>query len=76
MLGAEELEKRFYAKTPTAESLEVHQAVRGAYLVWAAFLDEYLPDGRAKELAMTDLENSSMWAHKAIAQDDPINKKV
>lgn len=76
MLGKEEIEKRFMSRTPTTDTVEHHRLVRRVFIDFAEYLDNRLPEGRAKSLALTELENSAMWAHKAIAQDDPINDKV
>ena len=43
------------------------------YLDFAKALDEVLPESRTKSLAFTELEASSMWAHKTIATLLPPN---
>ena len=35
-------------------------------------LDRILVPGRAKSVAFTELENASMWSHKAIAENAPV----
>lgn len=49
-----------------------HAAVRGAYIEFAKLIENILPDGRAKSLWMTNLEASSMWANKAVAEQAPL----
>lgn len=75
MFGHEEIEHRFGFHKATVEgenaTLPKHTLVRIAYRKFAAELDEILPDGRAKSVAFTELENASMWSHKAIAELAP-----
>lgn len=75
-LGAEEIEHRFGFHKATIEgdnaSLPKHRRVRIQFREFAEFLDEILPEGRAKSVAFTELENASMWAHKAIAETAPL----
>lgn len=75
MLGPEEIEHRFGFHKATTEgenaTLPKHRDTRLKYREFAEFLDEVLPDGRAKSVAMTKLEDASMWSHKAIAELAP-----
>lgn len=79
-LGAEEIEHRFGFHKATIEgenaTLPKHRDVRLKFREFAEFLDELLPAGRAKMVAFTELENASMWAHKAIAEDAPLIVEV
>lgn len=76
MLGSEEIEHRFGFHKATIEgtnaTLPKHRDVRLKFREFAEFLDNLLPDGRAKSVAMTELENASMWSHKAIAETAPV----
>lgn len=76
MLGEQEIEHRFGFHKATIEgdnaTLPKHRDVRLGFRQFAEFLDEVLPDGRAKAVAFTELENASMWAHKAIAEGAPV----
>lgn len=71
-LGSEEIEHRFGFHKATIEgdnaTLPYHRGLRRAFRAFAEELDANLPDGRAKSVAFTELENASMWAHKAIAE--------
>lgn len=71
MIGKEEIEHRFGFHKATIEgenaTLPKHRDTRLKFREFAEFLDEVLPDGRAKSVAFTELENASMWSHKAIA---------
>lgn len=73
MLSEEEIQKRFGKHKGTLEGPNPnefkHADVRDFYSKFAEYLDTKLPDGRNKSLAMTALEEASMWSHKAIAND-------
>lgn len=75
-LGAAEIEHRFGFHKATIEgdnaTLPKHRDTRLLFREFAERLDEMLPPGRAKSVAFTDLENASMWAHKAIAETAPV----
>lgn len=75
-LGADEIEHRFGFHKATIEgsiaTLPKHRDVRLKFREFAEFLDEVAPDGRAKSVMFTELENASMWAHKAIAETAPL----
>ena len=76
MLGREEIEHRFGFHKATIEgenaTLPKHRDTRLKFREFAGWLDEVLPDGRAKSVAFTELENASMWAHKSIAETAPV----
>lgn len=76
MIGREEIEHRFGFHKATVEGPEAtlpkHRDVRLKFREFAEFLDEVLPKGRAKSVAFTELENASMWSHKAIAETAPV----
>lgn len=75
-VGAAEIEERFGFHKATIEgenaTLPLHHDVRLAFRDFAEFLDGVLPAGRAKSVAFTELENASMWSHKAIAGTAPV----
>ena len=75
MLGREEIEHRFGFHKATIEgenaTLPKHALLRREFKRFAAILDEVLPAGRAKSVTFTELENASMWAHKAVAETAP-----
>ena len=74
-LGHNEIEHRFGFHKATIEgdnaTLPKHRDTRLKFREFAEWLDETLPDGRAKSVAFTELENASMWAHKSIAETAP-----
>lgn len=58
----------FHAAT-TQEKRDEHTSVRRMCRQLADFLNESVPEGREKSLAMTKLEEVMMWANAAIARD-------
>lgn len=75
-LGPVEIEHRFGFHKATTEgenaTLPKHRIVRLLFREFASELDEILPPGRAKSVMFTELENASMWCHKAIAEEAPV----
>lgn len=75
-IGKEEIEHRFGFHKATIEganaTLPRHTNLRLAFREFAEYLDSLLIDGRAKEVAFENLENASMWSHKAIAELSPL----
>lgn len=57
----------FHAAT-TEEKRMVHTSVRVHCLELAEFVNENVPDGREKSLAITHLEEAMFWANAAIAR--------
>lgn len=58
----------FHAAT-TDEKRDAHTSVRQACRRLADDLNERLPDGREKSLAITKLEEVMFWANAALARD-------
>lgn len=79
MLGKEEIEHRFGFHKATVEgenaTLPLHVQTRINFRRFAEAMDQMLPDGRAKSVFFTELENASMWAHKSIAEMAPCVKE-
>lgn len=77
-LGSDEIANRFGFHKGTIEGPNAtapkHCDLRHQFQAFAAMLDSVLPDGRAKSVAFTELENASMWAHKSIAEQAPLSK--
>lgn len=63
-----ELERRFMHHQATEATRGQHEQIRARCLTLADYLNELLPDGNEKELAIMHLEEVKMWANAAIAQ--------
>jgi hypothetical protein len=76
MLGPDEIEHRFGFHKATIEgenaTLPKHRDLRLRFREFAEHLDAVLPEGRAKSVVFTELENASMWAHKSVAETAPL----
>ena len=76
MLGKDEIQKRVGFHKATVEgpnaTLPRHREIRQDFVQFMNFLDWMLPDGRTKSIAMTHLEDASMWAHKSISETAPL----
>lgn len=77
-IGFPEIEARFGFHKGTIEgpnaTVPRHAYLRNEFKDFAGMLDALLPRGRAKDEALVELENSSMWAHKAIANTAPVEE--
>lgn len=62
-----ELKERFTYHAPKDGQPETYQALREQHLLLALHINDVCPDSREKSLAITKLEEASMWANKAIA---------
>lgn len=75
----EDIENRFGFHKATIEGPEAtqpqHAELREQFKHFANHLNRRLVDGRAKSLALTALEEASMWSHKAIAETAPLIKE-
>lgn len=69
-MSPEDLENRFTYHAPNGEKVALHSGVRGACRILADLLNEFLPEGREKSLAITHLEEVMMWANASIARDN------
>lgn len=67
-----EIENRYGYHKGTDITGPQHKMCRQKFMEMAEFLDALLPSGRAKALAMTELENAAMWGNKAIAEQAPL----
>jgi hypothetical protein len=66
---SEDIANRFkFHPATTPERGAEHDAVRNRCGGLAAWLNEVLPEGREKALAVTHLEETMMWANAAIAR--------
>lgn len=54
---------------PTPQQLHTMEGVRGAYKALFDLVEQAVPPGRYKALAISALEESAMWANKGITRD-------
>jgi hypothetical protein len=67
MANEAEIRRRFTWQPPRPEDKTKFEVVSGGFLDLAHTLDEFLPEGREKALALTALQDARMWANAAIA---------
>lgn len=75
-IPSDEVDHRFGFHKATIEGPQsttaIHANLRGNFTEFAHGLNFTLPQSREASLAMTALEEASMWAHKAIAKGDEL----
>lgn len=80
LLSSAEIQSRFGYNAASIEgpnpSAKVHKDLRLAFVEFSAEINMHLGKSRYAALAQTALEEASMWSHKAIAANDPINPEV
>lgn len=65
------MDRRFsFHAAPDAEKRDAHTSVRRGCRNLGDFLNEKLPDGREKSLAITHLEEVMFWGNAALARED------
>jgi hypothetical protein len=68
-MSPEDIENRFaFHAATTEEKRDAHTSVRQQCRQLADFLNEKLPDGREKALAITHLEEVMFWGNAALAR--------
>ena len=69
-MQASDIENRFaFHAAATPEKRDEHASVRQSCRRLADFLNETVPEGREKSLAISHLEETMFWANAAIARD-------
>jgi hypothetical protein len=63
-----ELERRFMHHRATDATRRQHEQIRARCMTLADYLNNLLPDGNEKDLAIMHLEEVKMWANAAVAQ--------
>lgn len=70
MINPEDLANRFTYHPPTDGQPELYELIRKIAFAYAVNLNELVPDGREKALALTKLEEVVFWANAGIARND------
>ncbi|QYM76923.1 hypothetical protein [Leucobacter luti] len=69
-MQTEDINNRFdFHPATTVEKRGEHGSVRNACATLAHFINEHVPEGYEKSLAITNLEQAMFWANAAIARD-------
>lgn len=63
------IENNFTYHAPKAGQPEIYEALRSKAKELAYVIETMVPDGREKSLAMTKLEEASMWANAGVARN-------
>lgn len=67
-----ELKERFGYRRHSEVTGPVYAEARQKFFELAQWLDEHLPQSRAKSVTLTELETVAMWTNKAISERDPL----
>ena len=70
MLNEEELANRFTYHPPKEGQAEKYELIRKIAFAYAVNINELVPDGREKALAITHLEEVVFWSNAGIARSD------
>ena len=76
---SDKLDERVLAHSYHKVSPSVQEKItqmRQMFIGTAIFIDEIVPECRAKSLAFTALEEAAMWVIKALALTDPEGKVI
>lgn len=68
MLDEKDLEHRFTYHPPKEGQPDQYAMIRAIALSYATVINEMVPDGREKALALTNLEQAVFWANAGIAR--------
>lgn len=73
LMDSQDLDNRFAFHPATDDEKRAqHASARRGCGNLAAHLNDLLPEGREKSLAITKLEETMMWANAALAREDPV----
>lgn len=75
MIAAWDLENRFTYHAPASENVVNEMTmIRNIAHSYATYLNENVPDGREKNLAITKLEEVVFWANAGLARTQTVTK--
>lgn len=63
-----EIQKRFIYHPPKEDQPKKYSELRGKAFELASLIQELVPEGREKVLAITNIEQCVMWANAGIAR--------
>lgn len=68
------IDKPYAYHKPSAEALKKITRLREAFSMTERMIDEFCPNSRQKSIAITNNEQTAMWAIKAVVFNDPDSK--
>jgi hypothetical protein len=70
MISQDQIDNNFRYHTPKADQPARYETLRSKAKELAELINASCPDSREKSLAITNLEQCSMWANAAIARNE------
>lgn len=64
---ADDLHHRHAHHPPTGPAVALHEEIRERGIEFAVWLNEHLPESRELSLALTAVQETTMWANAAVA---------
>lgn len=74
-VGRTEINNRFGYHRADATSAPKHAKVRNIFETAANEIDDLIPAGRDKSLALTALQEAMHWSNSAIAMQNPVDNE-
>lgn len=68
-MSPEDLENRFNYHAPNEQKVFWHQEIRHHCLKLATIINELVPDGREKSVAISRIEEAMYWSNAGIARN-------
>lgn len=68
MISSQDIDNRFTYHPPSEERAVKHIQIREHGKALVELLNEVVPDGREKSLAITKIEEAIMWANAGLAR--------
>lgn len=67
-MDKEDIDNRFTYHAPKPWQPEIYQNIRSIAKELALYINEMVPEGREKSIAITKLEEATFWANAGIAR--------
>jgi hypothetical protein len=74
MLSDAEIENRFTYHKPVGDQPQRYEALRNKAKELALMIRDLCPDSRERSHALTQLEDTVMWANASIARSKPVDQ--